>query len=71
MALEPEGPVLTYSEAEKVGGALCTRFSALTGVKPPTIKDEAWGDICQFVLRHAREAIARRGITQTEGSSDE
>lgn len=56
-----DGPrSLTYSEAETVGRRLCTRFSAITGQNPPVMRDEAWADVVQSVMRWAGNAIARR-----------
>lgn len=53
-------PVLTYSEAEDVGGALHDRWHDLTGAAPAPRDDFAWADLVQLVVRKARERVAMR-----------
>jgi hypothetical protein len=52
MIAQPKSP-LRYSQAETVAKRLVTRWSAITGHKPPVMKDEAWADVVQAVLRWA------------------
>ena len=60
MLSEPGTIHLNYSEAEAVGKRLCTRFSAITGHRPPIIKGEAWADLVQAVLRWSNDAVKSR-----------
>ena len=48
---------LTYDQAERVGERLSSRWPALTGQKAPAIKEEAWRDIVQAVMRWAGDEI--------------
>jgi hypothetical protein len=53
-------PLITFTEAEAIGQRLHDRWHSMTG-KPPLERDDmAWGDIVQFVMRCAGEAIVER-----------
>jgi len=56
-----EQPLITFAEAEAIGHQLHDRFEAMTGRPAPLASDDqAWGDIVQFVLRKARDAVEVR-----------
>jgi hypothetical protein len=54
--------LLTFAEAGLVGEALHDHWEKMAGQAPLTREDMAWGDMVQFVLRKARDAVdAREG----------
>jgi hypothetical protein len=53
----PKPGTLTFGQAERVGVALHDRWKKMTGEAPLTRDDLGWGDIVQFVIRTAQEAI--------------
>ena len=57
----PAPPLVTFSEAEGIGGELHDRWAAMAGGDPPLARDDfAWADICQFVIRKADDAARAR-----------
>lgn len=54
--------MLTFGEAEALGVGLHDRFELMLGPgKAPLRRDDfAWGDLVQFVLRRASEAVRDR-----------
>jgi hypothetical protein len=56
----PKPGTLTFGQAERVGVALHDRWEKMTGVAPLKRDDLAWGDIVQFVIRTAQEAVEAR-----------
>lgn len=57
----PAPPLVTFTEAETIGGELFDRWAALAGSEPPLTRgDFAWADMVQFVLRRASEAARAR-----------
>lgn len=63
-------PRLQYDDAVRVGRRLCNRFLDLLGAKPPIAADEAWADVTQFVLRHARAVELENMRKQEAEASD-
>lgn len=58
-------PPISFTEAEAIGARLHDRWQSMTGKPPLDREDMAWGDIVQFVMRCAGEAI----LEQEEGDA--
>jgi hypothetical protein len=60
-------PLITFDEAQRIGGELHDHWQRQSGKPPPLARhDFAWGDMVQFVLRKAHEAVQAR---ESEGES--
>lgn len=55
-------PLLTFAEAQSIGGALCDRWQAMAGEAPLERDDYAWADIVQFIMRKASDAVRAREV---------
>lgn len=53
-------PLITFGEAEAIGHALHDHWEKMGATPPLDRQDMAWGDIVQFVLRKASEAVLAR-----------
>lgn len=66
--------VLTFSEAEALGGEVFDRWVGSAGVdsdwSPFAREDYAWADIVQFVLRRSRDVVAAREAAVADAVRD-
>lgn len=51
----PPPPLLSFDDAQKVGQQLHDHWVKHAGAAPMGREDMGWGDLVQFVVRHARE----------------
>lgn len=57
----PVPPLVTFTEAEAIGGELHDRWAKFTRETPPLGREDfAWADMVQFVIRRADEAARER-----------
>lgn len=57
----PAPPLITFAEAEVIGGELHDRWAAMTGAAPPLAREDyAWADMSQFIIRRASETARGR-----------
>jgi hypothetical protein len=61
MADDTLPPLITFAEAEQLGGDLHDHWATMAGTLPPLDREDmAWADIVQFILRRASEVVRAR-----------